>query len=402
MRRLWAAIFVLVLFAAEGRASCSFQTLKDQAFRLLAAAEPEVKGRAKYVQVLHSPNGGKEKLPPHYDYSFREIPVAISDVETCSTVLVMESRRISKGKLSEPLGGYIRIADRAFGSIWNDFNTQSTTGNPKRIVLGMKWRFFSMDGDAYYVPYSRDLAAAFPQLSKEGEKHFAADSKRAISEIAGLGLADKDSAKLLRELLRVVFLSESIDPFEFKVSGREERNRLLNQPLITLAANGEKAYVLKVSSAGAKGLMQIWGPSCGDLRKRFPEAQLPSDCNLVPGVEAHQKNMVAGGLEILMHRQTLIRFLGPEVEKRADFKRMILASYNGGPGWVIKAYRQHGNDWDKPHFIHKKVKHGRKYVQTAVLSKNSLRGETIDYLKKCDYIRNRQRPEAVFIASGAR
>jgi hypothetical protein len=367
-----------VCFATPAYGVCNFDLAKQQARALLEPVAPKVSGDAVYQQALIFPNGSSELLRAQGDYEFREIPFVLLDVERCSERVVMESRRIVAGQLSPPLGGFLQLVVRKFGAIWNDFNTQSVTGQPNSVAVFDKWIFYSRPGYCYYVPYSPDLDRLFPELNAKGIAHFNYDMEEALTGLLVSGDIQSSDRPMLRKLLPRLFLSESIDPFEFKVANQSEKLRISRQPFVTLGANGKDAYVLKVSTAKAKGPMQIWDRSCEDILYKHKDAGLASDCNSATwGKDSHVGNIAAAALEILIHRDTLAlkKFLGKKVTRRTDYYRMLEASYNGGPGHVIKAFKRYGNNWDKPHF-----------AKSGKLSKDSLRLETIDYLLKCDYL----------------
>jgi hypothetical protein len=393
MRRIFFA--AMVLGATSAFCDCDFKTIREKTFEALQAIEPEVGGKAAYRQVLEFPNGAVEPLPWQSDYETREIPVALADLERCVVGVVMERRKIRNGKLSPPLGDHVRLSERAFlKPIWNDFNTNSVSCDPHLLVTGIRWRFFSRAGSVSYVPYSYDLARIFPELEEEGKRHFSADMDEALAELLRRKLLDAEFERKVHDLLPVIFGSESIDPFEFKAATAEMRQLIMNQPFVTLGANGDNAYVLKVSFANAKGPMQIWDRSCDDIRKAYPQAELARDCVAASwGSHSHVGNIAAAALEIQMHEKVLIHFLGKRTLKRKDYPKMLEASYNGGPGHVIKAFRKYGGDWQKAHFVVRRVGKGKHRTKVRELSPNSLRAETVDYLSKCVALQNSVRPK---------
>lgn len=402
MRKLLAVVVFWGAFAADGWSACDFKSTKERSLEILKPVRPKVGGKAVYRQALIFPNGSKEKLKKQTDYKHREIPIALQDSGTCKLDWVMESRKVQKNQLTNPLGGYVRLAERAFRAIWNDFNTQFFAAG--RVAILVKWRRFGSKEYLYYVPYSPDLARMFPELNLEGREHFPKDMNEALSGLRERGFLEPDFEPTLRELLPRIFAAESIDPFEFKAADEAARKRLMDQPFVTLGANGDIAYTLKVSSAGAKGPMQVWYKSCKDVRRFYPGAGIAKDCNGASwGSHSHIGNIAAAALEIQMHRRILMKekFLGPDVVSRPDFKRMLEASYNGGPGHVIKAFRQYGENWDKLHYVKVQSRHGKKKVQITVLSGKSLLGETVDYLLKCDHLARMERKGWAEIVAGS-
>ncbi len=375
MRRFAVLLVFGASLAAANVAACDFEKARQEAQTLLASLPLQVSGREEYVQVLEFPNGDSEPMRPHMDYASREIGFALLEMETCTVRWFKESRQIVRGRLTAPSPGQARLAPRAFKPIWNDFNSQTTTGDPKRVVIGIQWVFFSRSGSIFYVPYSEDFAGAFPSLGEIGRRHFLSDMDESLAFLLNLGMIDSNLERELHAMLPLIFASESIDPFEFKAADMNTRARLMEEPFLILGANGEIAYTLKVSSAGARGPMQVYGKSCDDVHKNFPKAFLAEDCNSGQlGSHNHIANIMAAALEYKLHRATLVRLLGRGVLRRHDFSRMMMASYNGGPGHVVKAFRAYGENWERAHY----VKVGKK----KVLSKNSLLLETVDYLFK--------------------
>jgi hypothetical protein len=398
------AVGFMAVWAVSAYGTCDFDTLKKQGVLLLQPVQPKVEGSACYRQALRFRGGSEYKLKQQTDFARREIPMVFMDRGQCAATVIIESRTIVGRKLSKPLGGYITLAPRPFGPIWNDFNTQSTTGRPGVVVGLVKWRRYSSPKEEYwfYVPYSPDLVREFPELAEVGKRHLSYDMQEALAGLEARNLVDDDFGRILIELWPRIFRSESIDPYEFKVADDALRLRIADQPFVTLGANGNVAYLLKVSSAGAKGMMQSWGPSCEHIHDLYPAAGLAKDCN---GAEwashEHVGSLAAAGLELKDDDLTLARLLDPAVRRRPDYKRMLEASYNGGPGWVVKAYRAYGEDWAKPHYVRRK--RNGKLVRTNRLTKNSLRAETFDYLFKCDYLeRLEKRTAEQLVTAGTR
>lgn len=379
-------VVALLAFAFNSRSDCNFDASLKLAYEEISKTEPLVVGSGKYSQILRFPNGSEEILKSQMDYALREIPVAIMDVADCGVKIALISRTIGGGRLSLPKSEEsVKLAPRAFGPIWNDFNTQFAISG--KVVLLVKWKRFTSADHIYYVPYSEDLHKTFPFLVSEGEKHFEGDIEEALLELRKRGFLDSYKGPPLRKLLKTAFLSESIDPFEFKFNENEAKARISEHPFVTLGANGANAYVHKVSHMGARGPMQIWGPTCSDLRRINKKAELSLDCNGAAwGSHSHIGNIAAAALEFIWHAETIERKFGPNVRKRNDFARMLLASYNGGPGWVIKAHRDYGENWDKLYTILE----GKKGKRTKKVAANSIRPETSDYLLKCDYLLSKQ------------
>ncbi len=388
MRKLLAVTALCAAFAADGSAACDFQSLKAEAVKMLQSVQVKAYGNAAYRQFLVLPDGTREPLPRDEDYRFRQIPLAVAN-GPCTADWLMTSRRIRSGRLSPPLGQRVGLAPRNFRPIWNDFNTQFELKEPDAAVILLKWRFYSRKGYVFYVPYSIRLAKMFPELATAGRKHLQADLAEALTGLEARNLLEPGTAELAEELGPLIYSSEGIDPYEFKVADDQLRRILSDQPFVTMGANGNEAYIYKVSSAGAKGPMQIWNRTCRDIRNLYPGAGLDRNCNGADwGSHSHIGNVAAFVLELQMHRDTLVRLLGESVANRPDFLRMLAASYNGGPGWVVQGYRLYGDAWDKPGAkrVFRKVKiHGKRrtVVRTVRLG---LRPETVDYLLKCDFL----------------
>lgn len=372
MQRFIAVLAIAVLVVSAYGAPCDFQALRHQAETMLASSIPVVSGSAAYRQVLRFKDGSEEyvpskKKPPSEDFEFREIPFAIADAGRCAVETFMESRRIAQGRLTDLLGGQLKLASRAFGPIHNDFNTQTATGDAQKVAILNKWKFYSREGYMLYTPYSADLARLFPTLATEGRLHFERDIAEAEYELRAKGMFTREELAFYRPLVRQIFPAESTDPFEFSMADETGKKRLTEAPYVILGANGDDAYTLKVSSAGAKGPMQIMPSSCRDLRGLYPAMGFSADCSSGAfGSHKHVENVAACYLELKMHRGTLVRLLGQKITRRADFDRILKASYNGGPGHVVRAFRKgERRHWDKSRYIP---------------------SETKQYLQKCDYV----------------
>ena len=133
----------------------------------------------------------------------------------------------------------------------------------------------------------------------------------------------------------VLSIIEHIDPTR---SRRESIEKLINEVLVIIAANKEKAYAYSVSKAKARGLFQFIPRTYGAIRSQYPKAELIP--NFVSGMNHHVNAAKASLLLFDSDLSALPR------EKRVDLLKNKVAlaeylaiAYNSGSRRAVRAYQ---------------------------------------------------------------
>ena len=140
-----------------------------------------------------------------------------------------------------------------------------------------------------------------------------------------------------------------------------------------VGANGDHAFEYTISKAGARGIKQIWPPTCeGVIRKNYPKAGIPKGCSAPLGSRLHGHIEGMKSAEVLFdnHLSAMRKEFGEKALRSPVLvRKMNIALYNGGPGRTFTEFRAHGESgWDVPH------------------KGSTIRNETLDYLKKYDFL----------------
>ncbi|HPV70709.1 MAG TPA: lytic transglycosylase domain-containing protein [Candidatus Magasanikbacteria bacterium] len=117
---------------------------------------------------------------------------------------------------------------------------------------------------AFYVPYTAELAAAFPEIVGHGWGYLRSrlTTARQEAERAGVDLSKIDT----KVIATLVF----IEHFTNEELSSSEVRREMNRVLFTLGANGGTAYRYSVSGVGARGLGQFMPATWKSLLQRYP------------------------------------------------------------------------------------------------------------------------------------
>lgn len=274
----------------------------------------------------------------------------------------------------------VNLEARYFGQAWMAYNTPFSIVPTDWIPIGVVWKKFRRSTYYHYVPFSKALYREYVRLRMVGQKHLDADLREAFRRlrertvfsraIPGRLAADVVE-KLFFETLRAIPLQEQSDPYEMDqyIEGELEYDPFMRVQVI-VGANGNSAFSLARSGAGALGITQIWKPTCDGLRARYPDAELSRNCGYTADNEAHGhiESFTASILHFDIELERLVNAFGADILKDADLFRMVDAGYNGDIARVIRARRRFGKTWD--------VYHGTRY----------LTWETVWYLQKYDYI----------------
>jgi hypothetical protein len=278
----------------------------------------------------------------------REMAIAILDQEGGLRV----ARAIKRDKGIEVLTPGFVLSVRRDNGINSDIVSVAPAGGKvlavKYPVLNEGNRFGPGEAviEAIYTPYSREIASdevIARGISVQGgfiEKAYARLKERRVFSRAFPGKLVVDVVP--RDVLTVLLMNEHIDPSLFTSPGHA-RN-LVEQVLTVIATNNEKAYAYSVSSAGARGLVQMIPSTYSLLLNRYPSAGLFS--SFAHGMSDPTNAVMAQVLLCDADWQT-IRTRG-EIpgEKIGPY---LAAAYKGGVGRVLSIMSQGEEEWmDEP------------------------------------------------------
>ncbi len=124
--------------------------------------------------------------------------------------------------------------------------------------------------------------------------------------------------------------------------------RVTEEVLVTLAANGDDAYDDAVSRARAQGLAQFIKSSYQLTRRRYPGARLRADFNA--GTADHlnvvkAQYCLADWTLTTLKKETLADLNLPGFEE--ELGAFIAAGYNGGERRAARAFYGHPGDWER-------------------------------------------------------
>src|SRR5215216_4311028 len=133
--------------------------------------------------------------------------------------------------------------------------------------------------EAVYTPYSveiktEDMVRLGIEIQDEFiKKAYAYLDARGVMSRAFPGRKVVDVIPM--DVLRVLLMNEHIDPGEFKSAGLAKP--LVERVLTIIATNKEKAYAYSISSAGARGLVQMIQSTYSLISNRYMEAGLKAN-----------------------------------------------------------------------------------------------------------------------------
>jgi hypothetical protein len=141
-----------------------------------------------------------------------------------------------------------------------------------------------------------------------------------------------------KQVLRVLLLNEHIDPGEFKSAGLTKP--LAERVLTVIGTNGEKAYAYSVSSAGARGLVQMIPSTYSLLLNKYTAA----------GLKSNFASAMGDPVNAVMAQVLLCDSDWESIRARTDLGAdrvgpYLAAAYNGGVGRVLTLLSHESNDW---------------------------------------------------------
>lgn len=274
----------------------------------------------------------------------REMALAIMD--GAGDISVARGVKLDKGIQVLTPGVILNV--RRDNGINSDFSVISPAGGKvlavKYPVLneGLRFGGGSPVIEAVYTPYSPEIAA--DEIVAEGvraqaefiEKAYEKLEERRVYSSAFPG--KRVSEVVPKQVLTVLLMNEHIDPGVFKTEGLARP--LVEQVLTVIATNREKAYAYSISSAGARGLVQMIPSTYALIKNKYPAARLAADFSLG----------MADPINAVMAQVLLCDADWQSIRSRADIPASrvgpyLAAAYNGGVGRVLSALANGERDW---------------------------------------------------------
>ncbi len=196
--------------------------------------------------------------------------------------------------------------------------------------------------EAVYTPYSAEIKTE--EIIKAGievqerfvHKAYSRLKDKAIFSFAFPGRKAVDV--IPRDVLQVLLMNEHIDPGEFKSPGLARA--LVERVLTVIATNEESAYAYSVSSAGARGLVQMIPSTYYLIANKYPAAGLMRD--FARGM-ADPVNAVMAQILLCDSDWQAIRTRSEILPERIG--PYLAAAYNGGVGRVLSMLTHSESDW---------------------------------------------------------
>jgi hypothetical protein len=222
---------------------------------------------------------------------------------------------------------------------------------------------------AVYTPYSAEIKSE--EVIEHGikvqndliDKAYERLDRRGVLSRAFAGR--KVVAVVPKEVIRVLLMNEHIDPAEFKTAGLTRG--LVEKVITIIATNREKAYAYSVSSAGARGLIQMIPSTYSLIVNKYSSAGLMS--NFAAGM--------ADPVNAIMAQVLLCDSDWQAIQSRADIGAdrvgpYLAAAYNGGVGRVLSVLAGDQEEWmDDPDPANKPT---RTVTQKVAVRKRTKRG----------------------------
>ena len=203
---------------------------------------------------------------------------------------------------------------------------------------------------AVYTPYTPGLHT--PEMVAAGRAYLEALLDRAASELAAAGTASlADPGKLVTGMVdaRTLLAILVVEHVRYDQAEELGLQRVVEEVLVVLAANGDDAFDHAVSRARAQGLAQFIKSSYLLTRRRYPAAGLPADFNA--GTTDHlnaakAQYCLADWTLAALKKETLADLRLPGFEE--DLGAYIAAGYNGGERRAAGAFYRYPGEWEKP------------------------------------------------------
>lgn len=227
----------------------------------------------------------------------------------------------------------------------NGVNTKFKVTYPEHnIVLAIKRpvRHGMSFKEVIYTPYSEDIDI---QVVREaGLEYLRNVLKAAKDDLMKKGVFPSCETSFADNISIALAIIEHIDPLRFD-SGKYSAEKLINETLVILGTNKEKAYRFSTSTAGARGLFQFIPKTYKRIVDLYPQAGLYKD--FTRGMEDH-KNAAKASL-LLFDADIRIMNNGRSGQLTAytpyEIGRLLASAYNCGSGRTKGAFEKHGDKW---------------------------------------------------------
>jgi hypothetical protein len=318
---------------------------------------------------------------------YQQVPI-MGIVERQMAIVVMDSKgdlqivraiKKEKGKGFEVLTPGVILSMRKANGINSDIACiQPANGKvlAVRYPVSNENNRFGSGGEviqAVYTPFSPEIRTE--EVVKAGLKiqtdfiNKAYDRLKSRDVTSAAFPPNKVTEVIPKQILKVLLINEHIDPSLFKSEGLARS--LSEQVLTIIATNRDRAYAYSVSSAGARGLVQMIPSTYALMLRKYPLAGLnPSySSGMVDPVNAIMAQILlcdADWQSISRRKQIPKEQIGP----------YLAAAYNGGVGRVLSILGDDEVGWmEEPDADHKPTKtvSYRVPVKVRVKQKNSRR-----------------------------
>jgi hypothetical protein len=351
MRILFVSLFAVIVLAAA-----SFRTRDTNnatEFDLLDKIEQAQKlVKKETVQMVYGVVGTQRVKVGRHKYAYvpvkgivgREMAIALVDAR--GSLHIVRAVKNDQG-LQVETSGFV-LAMRRENGINSDIGCIEPQSGK---VLAIKYPVDNEGGrfgpgpaviEAVYTPYSGEIKSehivrrGIEVQSEFVEKAYRRLRDRSVYSRAFPGRRVVDV--IPRQVLTVLLMNEHIDPGDF-------RSELVTRPLVervltVIATNRDKAYTYSVSSAGARGLVQMIPSTYNRIASLYTSAGLMS--SFVQGTEDPVNAVMA---QVLLCDSDWCA-----IKERADIPAerigpYLAAAYNGGVGRVLSCLSNDEMDW---------------------------------------------------------
>jgi hypothetical protein len=322
-------------------------------------------GRRKYKQV------------PIMGIVERQMAIAVMDSK--GEIQIVRAIKKEKGKGFEVLTPGVILSMRKANGINSDIACiQPANGKvlAVRYPVSNENNRFGAGGEviqAIYTPFSPEIRTE--EVVKVGMKIQSEFIDKAFDrlksrDVTSAAFAPKKVTEVIpKQILRVLLINEHIDPSLFKSEGLARS--LSEQVLTIIATNRDRAYAYSISSAGARGLVQMIPSTYALMLRKYPLAGLNPNYSsgMVDPVNAIMAQILlcdADWQSIATRKKISKEEIGP----------YLAAAYNGGVGRVLSILGDDEVGWmDDPDANNRPTKTVtyRVPVKVRVRQKNSRR-----------------------------
>jgi hypothetical protein len=349
------------LLAQIGRARAM---LKDESVRLVKGTVGTRRvrvGRRKYTNV------------PIVGILSREIAIAVGDRQ--GNIVIGRALKTPDGL--EVLTPGLQLSVRRENGINSDI---ACIDPPGGRVLALKYpvdnggRKFGPEEEVLevvYSPYSPEIAT--DEVVDKGidvqsdliDKAYSILKRRQVFSrtFPGRPVADV----IPKETVTVLLMNEHIDPGLFYSAGHAET--LVRQVLTIIGTNRERAYAYSISSAGARGLVQMIPSTYSLIVRKYPEAQLIPEFRV--GMSDATNAVIA---QVLLCDADWEKIRTREDIPADRIGPYLAAAYNGGVGRVLSVLDHGHQDWmEAPDASSQPTKTVERKVPVRVRSRGRVR-----------------------------